>query len=93
MDQLETWLAHFPRKQLLVLISEEFYANPDAAVAQVAKFLSLTPMPERSADDYEKHNLASYPEIAPPVREELARFYAPHNERLARFLGRDLPWR
>lgn len=31
-----------------------------------------------------------YPDMSPSTRRELAAFYAPHNERLARWLGRDL---
>jgi hypothetical protein len=91
-DQLEQWLRFFKREQMLVLISEEFYADPARSLRQVTDFLVLPPLPPLPADAYEKHNLASYGSMNPALGGELADFYAPHNARLAEFLGRDLGW-
>jgi hypothetical protein len=92
MDQIDVWLRSYRRDQLLVLISEEFYADPAAAVVKVTEFLGL-PLPRPQAlDSYEKHNLASYPSLESNIREELAKFYRPHNRRLYEFLGRDVGW-
>lgn len=92
MDQIAQWLPHFPREQFLFLLSERFYADPSAALRQVTDFLALPPLPPQPAGKFEKHNLASYGEMAPEVREELATSYRPHNERLAEFLGENPGW-
>ena len=92
MDQVEQWLPHFQREQFLFVLSERFYADPSAALRQVTDFLGIDPLPPQSAGKFEKHNLASYEEMAPEVRTELAAFYRPHNQRLTEFLGEDPGW-
>ena len=42
-EQLERWLAVFPREQLLILPSEELLAEPERAHAQVLEFLGAPP--------------------------------------------------
>jgi Sulfotransferase domain len=88
-DQLERWLAHFPREQLLVLRSEDFLARPDETYAQVFEFLGLRPWQVR---DYEARNTASYAPIDPELRARLEARFAEPNARLARLLGRDFEW-
>ncbi len=91
MDQLETWAKLFPRENILPLLSERFYEAPAIALQQVTDFLGLAPMPERK-ESFPIHNLASYPELEKEMRDELAAFYKPHNERLAAFLGESPGW-
>ena len=92
IDQLEEWLRYFPRENLLILIAEHFYDAPGTIVQQVIDFLHLPALPSRPPASYEKHNLAEYPKLDAELRTELAAFYARYNQRLARFLGTDLPW-
>jgi hypothetical protein len=92
LEQLEHWLRFFPRQQLLILQSESFYADPAQSLRSVTDFLELPPVPPQTPKDYEKHNLASYDAMPAQVRAELTAFYAPHNARLARFLGYDPGW-
>lgn len=92
LDGLEEWLKFYPRKNLLVLISEEFYADPSAALRQVTGFLGLPPMPARAAGAFTKHNESQYEGMSPQTRQRLVDFFRPHNRRLAEFLGRELPW-
>ena len=45
-DQLERWLARVPaRPQLLILVSEDFFADTAGVVGQILDFLELPPMP------------------------------------------------
>jgi hypothetical protein len=89
-DLLPPWFERYGRDLVLVLVSEEFYADPGACYAQVLAFLGLPP-----------HDLGGYPayNYRPPTevmraetRAELDAFYAPENRRLEALLGRPLPW-
>lgn len=42
--QIETWLAHFPRDQMLFLKFEDFVADRPAAMRQITDFLGLPPL-------------------------------------------------
>lgn len=55
-DQLRRWLCLFPREQLLVLRSEDFYANPAQSLKQTLAFLGVPPdgLPEK--DDYDHYD-------------------------------------
>ena len=89
-EQLEHWLEVFPRKQLLVLPSEDLLGEPERAHAQVLEFLCAPP-----------HRLNTYPRVferqyegmKPETRAKLADYFAEPNRRLYELLGRDLAWR
>jgi hypothetical protein len=89
-DLLETWWRHFPREQTLVLLSEEFFAAPQAGTDRAWRHLGLEPVPlprvPRERDSGETDPVPSR------AREVLEKFYAPRNRRLAELLGRSLPW-
>ena len=86
-DQLERWLASFPRDQLLVLRSEDFFARPAEVYAETLDFLDLPPWQPAAFED---RNPGSYKPLAPKVRAGLEERFAEPNARLARLLGRDL---
>jgi hypothetical protein len=88
-EQLERWLAHFPREQLLVLRAEDFLARPTEIYAEVVAFLGLRPWLPR---DFVHRNLGSYAPIDPTLRARLEEYFAEPNARLARLLGRDFAW-
>lgn len=89
VDQLESWARFFPSEQMLVIKSEDFYADPATVVAQAFAFLGLPPW---ASGRYKKYNLAHYDGMSPATRERLAAFYRPHNQRLYEALGMDLGW-
>jgi hypothetical protein len=88
-DQLERWLACFPRSSLLVAFAEEFFARPEEVYAQALGHLGLSPW---EPPDFRNINPAEYPEIDDETRARLAARFAEPNARLSRFLGRELPW-
>jgi hypothetical protein len=88
-EQLERWLELFPRDQLLVLTTDELEADPAAAVSRVSRFLGI---PDWRSDSYRVRGAQGEADMAPHVRERLARTFAPHNRRLESLLGRELPW-
>jgi hypothetical protein len=87
--QLERWLAHFPREQLLVLRAEDFRARPAEIYAQVLAFLGVRAW---APSDFVPRNVGSYAPIAPELRRRLEELFAEPNARLARLVGRDFGW-
>jgi hypothetical protein len=87
-EQLERWLALFPREQLLLLLTDELGADPTGTYGRVLRFLGVAP-----------HDLGAYPRIfereyapmQPETRARLGGSFAEPNRRLAELLGRELP--
>lgn len=87
--QLEAWFAHFPRRQFLLLASEDLYRAPATVYAQVLDFLGLKAwQPER----FSRRNGYDYADMAPATRRRLVETFVPANQQLYRLLGKDLGW-
>ncbi len=89
LPQIQRWLEHYPREQLLLLVSEDFYRDPAAVYAQVCRFLGLA---EWQPDSFDKFNAQSDKQMATDTRARLEEHFRPHNAALAQFLGHELPW-
>jgi hypothetical protein len=87
-EQLERWLAHFPREQLLVIRSEDFFDRPEVTYAEVLEFIGVRPW----HGDFRHRNKASYAPIDPALRAELEDRFAEPNRRLAELLGPEFTW-
>lgn len=86
--QLERWLAHYPRAQMLVLPAEPFYADPAPTVCRVADFVGLAPLdPRRYAASFRVRNAGRYARPPADLVARLDDHFAPHNERLLALLG------
>lgn len=89
-DQLERWLKHFGRDQLLVIPSEEFFTETAETYAAVLGFLGLA---DWQPPEFKVHWWGGdYAQMDPEARTELQRFFAPHNERLFDLIGRKFDW-
>lgn len=88
-EQLERWLAVFPREQLLVLPSEELAADPGQTYARVLEFLSASP---HELDAYPRVYEQRYAGLRPETGQQLAEYFAEPNRRLYELLGRELAW-
>lgn len=88
-EQLERWLAYFPREQLLVLRAEDFRARPAEVFADVLAFIGVHPW---DPGDFVPRNVGSYAPIDPALRARLEERFAEPNARLARLLGTDFGW-
>jgi hypothetical protein len=86
---LPRWFSLFPREQFHIMVSEEFYADPDGQVNEVWRFLGLAP---RKLMSRTRHNHQNAPDIRPETRERLQKSLANHNEGLEELLKRRLPW-
>ncbi len=89
LPQLENWTASFPTEQLLVLTSEEMYADVQAVFDQVCRFLGIPTIELPTTRVFNKVTQSAIPDDS---RRELAEFYAPHNARLEAHLGRSMGW-
>jgi hypothetical protein len=88
-EQLEAWFAEYPREQMLVIKSEDFFDDPARIVAEVFEFVGLPPS---TSHRFQRFNAGDYPDMDPAVRRRLVDYFAPHNERLYALLGRDFGW-
>ena len=90
--QLDEWYRHFPKEQVLVVLSEDLYSDSSGTHARILEYLGLAP-----------HRLAEYgvftrraPWTGPPLSEEakgvLRERFSEPNRRLADLLGRDPGW-
>jgi hypothetical protein len=89
LSQLERWFDQYPRNQILVLRSEDFYAEPQHAVDQVTDFLCL---PRHQLTAYRRFNYTPSPDIRSATRRRLEDHFRPHNEALAKVLGPQFSW-
>ena len=88
-EQLERWLALYPRQQLQVLRFEDFVREPLAGLNEARAFLGLTPV---TAARLEARNARQYPPMAAQTAERLRRYFEPENRRLEALLGRPMLW-
>lgn len=86
---IEKWMAVFPREQFLILRSEDFYANPAATLTQVFEFLGV---PDYPLAEYPTYSQGSYNPISDDLRQTLAEFFRPHNQKLEEYLGMKFNW-
>jgi hypothetical protein len=88
-EQLERWLAVFPREQLLVVPSDELADEPEETYGRVLEFLAA---PAHELDSYPRVYEQSYAEMRSETRRRLAEHFAEPNRRLYELLGRDFGW-
>ncbi len=90
MNDIERWLALFPREQMLFLSTEELLAEGQDEYNKITDFLGL----QAYADvNWRKENVGTYADMPSDTRQRLADHFRPHNEKLFQFLGRRLPWK
>ena len=88
-EQLEVWYSCFPERQLLVLPSEDFFADPDRTYRRVLAFLGVPPV---SLAAYDTFNPRRYGEMTPAKRRRLTDYFAEPNQRLYELVGTDFGW-
>ena len=88
-EQLERWLAVFPREQLLVVTTDELGERPAETYASIVAFLGAPP---HRLDDYPRVFDRDYAPMRPETRSALVARFAEPNRRLEALLGRRLGW-
>ncbi|MEG4280071.1 tetratricopeptide repeat protein [Microcoleus sp. MON1_C1] len=89
IEFIKNWRTFFPQEQLLILKSEDFYADAAAIVQQVLEFLDL---PEYQLSEYQNANPGSYQRVNESVRDRLSDYFRPYNQELEEYLGRQFDW-
>jgi hypothetical protein len=88
-EQLERWLALYPRQQLLVQRFEDLVRDPLAVLNATLGFLGLDPA---GSVRLEARNTRRYPPMAEGTAARLREYFEPHNARLEALLGRAMGW-
>jgi hypothetical protein len=88
-DSLARWKEHFPPDQLLVLCSEELYADPGRELERVHAFLGL---PHQRPPDLSARNAIEREPMAAPLRRQLESLFADDVRDVERLAGRTFPW-
>lgn len=89
VDQLKNWFNFFSKEQILILSSEDFYADPAVSYSQVLEFLKL---PQWELGEYKRFNGLDYQGMTVATRKQLIDYFKPHNQRLYEFLGMSFDW-
>jgi hypothetical protein len=92
IDQLSNYLNYFSMDQILILKSEDLFSDPLKFLSEIFGFLNVDS--GSLPNDLTPKNVGnSSTKVSPLVYEELANYFAPHNERLYQFLGHDFGWK
>ena len=89
VDQLERILSLMPREQLHVIVSEEFFENPQEVYDGLLAFLGLAP---HAPPSFKVHNASASIPLPDLLRTRLRRHFGPYDARLESLLGRPLHW-
>ena len=81
---LNNWLCHFPREQLLVLRSEDMFADPNAVYQRVLAHIGLEPF---ELPVYQKYASKSRGRLPEDLVAALQNFYRPYNAELKAKFG------
>lgn len=90
VDQVARWEAVYPRDQLLVCRSEDFYADGAEVLGQVTRFLGLDPVQARLVR--RNTSLDHRSRLTAATERTLRSYFGPYNAQLARLLQRDFHW-
>lgn len=90
LEQLRRWHASFPREQLLILVSERYFADPEPSLARLWAHLDLPVVP---TSDPVKNARKRKSAVDPAMVERVRDFFRPHNAALEAYLGEPLGWR
>jgi hypothetical protein len=88
-EQIERFLAYYPRERMLFVRSDELFSDPAAVVRQVCGFLELPPLP---IADFGVRNQGRKSDVDPAVYEYLDEHFRLPNQRLEELLGHPLGW-
>jgi hypothetical protein len=87
-EQLDRVYEFFPRAQVHVIDSAEYFSQPAVEYRRLLDFLHLRPFEPAFAPA----NARPGPPMPAGCRQKLAEHFLPHDERLAKLLGRQPSW-
>lgn len=87
--QLDRWFTHFSRDRVLVIRSEDLFANPEREYLRTLDFLGL---PRIVPDIVRRRRDSAHGHAPARVRDRLMTTFAEDNAQLAALIGRDMNW-
>ncbi|WP_349632699.1 sulfotransferase domain-containing protein [Neobacillus sp. WH10] len=88
VEQLKRWMNFFPKEQILIINSENYYHDPIKGLNQVCQFLDISEWNYK----YTKNGSYRYPKMEKHMRERLIQYFKPYNEELEDYLGVKFNW-
>ena len=88
-EQLARWLAVFPRERLLVVASEELFADPPRTYETVLDFLGVR---RRPLARYARVNAAPSADLSAETCDRLRAYFVDSNRELSELVGQDFGW-
>jgi hypothetical protein len=88
-EQLVRWQVAFPRDQLLIVDSGDFFADPDKGFREVTRFLAIA---EMSLPSYPQLNSRTDGHMSPATADRLKAHFEEPNRRLEDLVGRSFSW-
>ena len=90
-EQLERFFEFFPRQQILILGSGEFFRDENHVLRRVTDFVGTNA--SFTLRDSRPRNVArNKVQVAPEVYDYLNHYFKPHNEALHELLGKEYEW-
>lgn len=89
IEQVKRWYGLFPGRQILVLKSEDFFANTEGNYNKVLEFLGL---PEYTLTSFKTFNVGKEVAMDDDVRSMLVDYFRPFNQELYDFFDVDFGW-
>jgi hypothetical protein len=86
---LPPWMKIFGEEQLLIVIAENYFANPKEEYHRILKFLGLQ---EHTPEQFEIMNAGSGAPMSDKTRKHLQQHYLPYNAQLESLLNVKLNW-
>lgn len=88
-DQVENWLLHFKREDLLVLSAEKFFTDTKEEFKRVCDFLEID---EWYPEKFQNMFVGVNDSILETTRRKLEDYFLMHNKKLYSILGEDFGW-
>ncbi len=89
-EQLERWYQYYPKEDIYVGSSEEFFTDPNSEIQKILEFLQ---MPSFNFDCSVSKNVGMYEtKMDQKVKSFLEEVFRPHNRRLYEVIGKDFGW-
>jgi len=90
LEQLDRFLEHFSREQILLLSSEEFFRRPPRTLKRVFEFVGVDE--SFNVTDLTPRNVGNRPGVDPGVYEYLNDYFSEPNAALSELLGMEFGW-
>ena len=83
-EQIERWMEYFPKKQFLIIKTEELNTDTQNILNKVFTFVGVTNF---QVKDLKKLNTGKYEEMKKTTKEYLIEYFKPQNQKLSKLLN------